>query len=76
MMMKWISEVWREKIFVFDLKLRTLLVLDNATTHKTSKVKNQRMWYIVVNDSKWANMKITAFRISINKVLKVNFKKM
>ena len=54
-----------EKIFVFGLKWRNLLVLDNATAHKTSKVKEkkiQRMWYIVVNDTKWANMKISALR--------------
>ena len=30
-----------EKIFVFGLKWRTLLVLDNATAHKTSKVKQK-----------------------------------
>ena len=30
-----------EKILIFNLNLNTLLVLDNATTHKTSKVKDK-----------------------------------
>ena len=30
-----------EKILIFNLNLNTLQVLDNATTHKTSKVKDK-----------------------------------
>ena len=30
-----------EKIFILNLKLKAFLVLDNTTTHKTSKVKNK-----------------------------------
>ena len=30
-----------EKIFIFNLKWKTLLILDNVTTHKTSKVKDK-----------------------------------
>ena len=29
---KWVAEVWRKSIF--QLKMKTLLVLDNAITHK------------------------------------------
>ena len=30
-----------EKIFIFQLKMKKLLLLDNATTHKTSKIKDK-----------------------------------
>ena len=39
-MIKWVDEVWWENIH-FLLKMKTQLVLDNATTHKISKVKNK-----------------------------------
>ena len=40
-------DIWNfEKIFIFGLKWRTLLVLDNATTHKTSKVKENSKYVI------------------------------
>ena len=39
-MFKWISEVCRKYSF-YGLKWRTLLVLDNAATYKTSKVKEK-----------------------------------
>ena len=32
---------YKEEIFIFNLKWKTLLVLNNATTHKTSKAKDK-----------------------------------
>ena len=37
-MLKWVAEVFKKSYF--QLKMKTLLVLNNATTHKTSKVKD------------------------------------
>ena len=30
-----------EKIFIFQLKIKALLVLDNVTAHKTSRAKDK-----------------------------------
>ena len=37
-MFKWVAEIWRKYLF-FNLKWITLLVLDNATTHKQVKLR-------------------------------------
>ena len=37
-MLRWIEDIWKKYLF-FNLKWKTLLVLDNATTHNTNKVK-------------------------------------
>ena len=74
-MLKWIQEVRKEYSF-FGLKLKTLLVLDNLSTHDTINVKEKlkRVWSSYMNDTKWPNMKTTAFDISINKVIKENLR--
>ena len=41
-MLKWVAD-YGVKILIFQLKIKTLLVLGNATTHKTSKVKEKIM---------------------------------
>ena len=75
-MLKWISEVWRKYLF-FGLTWRTLLVLDNTTIHKTSKVKEKfkecdTLLSMIPSGLSW---KLQPLDISINKVLKENLRK-
>ena len=41
-MLKWVAEIWSE-ILIFQLKMKNTISLGNATTHKTSKVKDKIM---------------------------------
>ena len=74
--LKWISEVCRKYSFL-GLKWRTLWVLDNATNHKTSKVKEKfkecdASLSIILSGLTW---KLQPLYISIIKVLKENLRK-
>ena len=75
-MLKWISEVYRKYSFL-GLKWRTLLMLYNATTYQTSKVKEKLKEYdtslsMMPSGLTW---KLQPLDISINKVLKENLRK-
>ena len=39
-MLKWVAKIWSE-ILIFQLKMKSTISLGNATTHKTSKVKDE-----------------------------------
>ena len=65
-----------EKIFIFNIKWKTLLVLDNATNHKTSKVKDkikecETALSVIPSGLTW---RLRPLDISINKMFKESFR--
>ena len=77
-MLKWISKYGeREKKLIFPLNKRSLFVLYNATTHKTTKVK-EKLKECEISLPMIPNgltSKLFPFGISIIKFLKRKFKK-
>ena len=74
-MLRWIEDIWKKYSF-FNLKWKTLLVLDNATTHNTNKVKEK-----IIKCEAYVSMipsgitsKLQPMDISINKVFKENLR--
>ena len=70
------DRVHMKEILFFYLKWKTLLVLNNATTHNTNKVKEkikecETYVLMILSGLKW---KLQSLDISINKVFKENLR--
>ena len=75
-MLKLVAEEWRKYLFS-NLKWKTLLVLHNATTHKTSRVKDkvkecETALSVIPSDLTW---RFQPLDIGINKVFKESLRK-